>query len=871
MKTSYRIVSLILTVIMVISLCACSNGKHDIQLETTGVGEPETIEDDSKRTSDDITIRLHYFRDDGNYDGWNVWFWSTSDGKQYDFDKTVDDDGVTCTAHFDAGTRKVGFHVRLNDWDVKDYADDRYIDTSKYITGTIDVYVVSGHSIVDVKYNSDCVKGTAVKSAVMSGDYESVTVFLSDSAEDSTTVAIYDADGDELESESVTIDERNKEKVIVKLKEKADWAGSYTVLLNGVCKFMIEIPDFYSTEDFESKYSYTGNDLGASLEGNTTTFKVWAPMADGVTVNLYQSGDKSEDDLIKTLSMKEGDSGVWSYVDTQNLSGVYYTYTVERDGEKTEACDPYAKAVGVNGDRAMVIDMDSTDPDGWDKDVNPNKGMNYTDAIIYETHVRDFSIDKSSGISAKGKYLGMTETGTKNQTGYATGLDHVKELGITHLQLSPVFDYATVDESNLSKAQYNWGYDPKNYNVPEGSYSSDPYNGDVRIKEFKQMVKGLHDNGLSVVMDVVYNHTYNSKFCYNMIVPGYFHRPDSNGSACGNDVASERIMVRKYIVESVVYWAREYHIDGFRFDLVGLIDAETIQEIRKALDEIDPSIILYGEGWSLDTKTTKDYTFLATQNNVSRIDNFAMFNDSIRDALRGAVFVPKDKGYINGETSQTTSLKRYIQGMVSWSSLPYQQVNYASCHDNLTLWDEINTSNASDSYESRVKQNLMSAAIIYTAQGIPFIFSGEEMLRSKVSDDGTFDDNSYNSPDSVNSIKWDSLSGASQRKVYNYYKGLIEFRKAHPAFCNMEKASSYYKFNKDVEDGVIAYELAPCNGESSDGIYVIHNPLSKDVTVELPDGTWTIYVSGSTAGTKSLGNVSGEITVDSLTTTILVK
>ena len=275
------------------------------------------------------------------------------------------------------------------------------------------------------------------------------------------------------------------------------------------------------------------------------------------------------------------------------------------------------------------------------------------------------------------------------------------------------------------------------------------------------MVKGLHDNGLSVVMDVVYNHTYNSKFCYNMIVPGYFLRPDSNGSACGNDVASERIMVRKYIVESVVYWAREYHIDGFRFDLVGLIDAETIQEIRKALDEIDPSIILYGEGWSLDTKTTKDYTFLATQNNVSRIDNFAMFNDSIRDALKGTVFVPTDKGYINGETSQTTSLKRYIKGMVSWSSLPYQQVNYASCHDNLTLWDEINTSNASDSYENRIKQNLMSAAIIYTAQGIPFIFSGEEMLRSKVSDDGTFDDNSYNSPDSVNSIKWDSLSGIS--------------------------------------------------------------------------------------------------------------
>ncbi|MDD6234084.1 MAG: type I pullulanase [Lachnospiraceae bacterium] len=871
MKISYRIVSLMLAVIMVISLCACSNGRHDIQPETTGVEEQDTTEDGSQKTSDDITIRLHYLRDDGNYEGWNVWFWTTSAGKQYDFENTVDDDGVTCSAHFDAGTRRVGFLVRLNDWDAKDYADDRYIDTSKYITGTIDVYVISGHSIVDVKYNNDCVKGTAVESAVMSDDYESVTVFLSDSAEDNMTIAIYDANGDELESESVTVDERNKEKVIVKLKEKADWAGSYTVLLNGVCKFMIKIPDFYSTEDFENKYSYAGNDLGASLEGNTTTFKVWAPMADSVTVNLYRSGDESADDLIRTLSMKEEDNGVWSYVETQSLSGVYYTYTVERDGEKTEACDPYAKAVGVNGDRAMVIDMGSTDPDGWDKDVNPNKGMNYTDAIIYETHVRDFSIDGSSGIKAKGKYLGMTETGTKNSAGEATGLDHVKELGITHLQLSPVFDYATVDESNLSKAQYNWGYDPKNYNVPEGSYSSDPYNGEVRIKEFKQMVKGLHDNGLSVVMDVVYNHTYNSEFCYNMIVPGYFHRPDSNGSACGNDVASERLMVRKYIVESVVYWAEEYHIDGFRFDLVGLIDAETIQEIRKALDEIDPSIILYGEGWSLDTKTTKDYTFLATQNNVSRIDNFAMFNDSIRDTLKGTVFIPSDKGYINGETGQTTSLKRYIQGMVSWSSLPYQQVNYASCHDNLTLWDEINTSNASDPYESRVKQNLMSAAIIYTAQGIPFIFSGEEMLRSKVKADGTFDENSYNSPDSVNSIKWDSLSGASQQKAFSYYKGLIEFRKAHPAFRNMDKASSYYKFNNDVEDGVIAYELLPCNGETADGIYVIHNPLSKDVTVELPDGTWTIYVSGSTAGTKSLGNISGKITVDSMTTTILVK
>ncbi len=874
MRKIYRIVALIMSLVIVFAIAGCNQNAHrQHEEQTTDFYGPtdEDTKDTAQETPDDITVNLHYLREDGKYDGWNVWFWTTGEGRAYEFGSEADDDGVTCSAHFEAGTKEVGFLVRLNDWDAKDYEEDRFIDTSKILAGTIDVYVISGREIFDVKYNEDCVRGVSVTSAVMSDDYGTVMVFLSEIWDENTTLAVLNGDGTEIPVKEILIDDKNRKKVTLTLEDKADWSDSYRILLNGAYKYMIEVPDFYSTEDFESQYTYEGGDLGAVLKDGETVFKVWAPMADAVSVNLYESGDASEDDLIRSISMASGENGVWEVKADEELDGIYYTFAVRRDGVTTEACDPYARAVGVNGDRAMVIDMSDTDPEGWEDDVNPNKGMNYTDAVIYETHIRDFSIDSSSGITNKGKYLGLIETGTVNSSGEATGLDHIKELGITHLQLMPVFDFATVDESRFSDTQYNWGYDPKNYNVPDGSYSTNPYDAAVRISEFKQMVKGLHDNGISVVMDVVYNHTYDSDFCYNRIVPDYFLRPDSNGSQCGNDVASERLMVRKYIVESVVYWAEEYHIDGFRFDLAGLIDVETIQEIRKALDEIDPSIMLYGEGWSLSTKTTKDYTFLATQNNISKLDNFAMFNDSIRDALKGSVFKPAEKGYINGETEVTVSLKRYIQGKVSWSILPWQQINYASCHDNMTLWDEISSSNPSDTFENRLKQNLMSAAVIYTAQGVPFILSGEEMLRTKTNADGSLNDDSYNAPDSVNSIKWDTLSQDEYRTVFNYYRGLIAFRKAHASLRSTESAQSHYTFDDSVTEGVIAYELEPFNGEAAGGIYVVHNPLSSAVTVDLPEGDWTICVQGMTAGTESLGTANGEITVEPISTTILVK
>ena len=378
--------------------------------------------------------------------------------------------------------------------------------------------------------------------------------------------------------------------------------------------------DIYSTPDFETAFTYQGNDLGAVWTREKTTFRLWAPTAHAVSLNLYRSGNPGCDDLIEKCSMVSAENGTWIAEKAGDLNGVYYTFEVRIGTYTAEACDPYAKTTGVNGQRAMVIDLDSTDPVGWQEDCDPNAGITFTDAVIYELHVRDLSMDESSGIKNKGKFLGIIETGTKTPSGIPTGLDHIKDLGITHLHLLPIYDFGSVDEAHPEKPQFNWGYDPVNFNVPEGSYSTDPFNGAVRVREMKEMVKGLHDNGISVIMDVVYNHVYNEKtFCFNRLVPNYFSRVTngvfSNGSSCGNDTASERSMVHKYIVDSVCYWADEYHIDGFRFDLVGLLDVDTINDIVASVHKTHPNVIFYGEGWTLNTKTVKQ-CILATQSHA---------------------------------------------------------------------------------------------------------------------------------------------------------------------------------------------------------------------------------------------------------------
>jgi len=634
----------------------------------------------------------------------------------------------------------------------------------------------------------------------------------------------------------------------------------------------------YSSPDFESEFTYHGNDLGATWSAEKTCFRLWAPTADAVSIQLYRGGDAAKKDELVQFPMKRDIRGTWYAEYAGDLNGIYYTYFVTHGTDIVEACDPYARTTGVNGMRAMIIDLSSTNPAGWSEDRDPHFGCSVTDAVIYELHVRDLSIDKSSGIQRKGKFLGLIETGTTTPGGIPTGLDHMKDLGITHLHLLPVYDYGSVDETRLGKAQFNWGYDPVNFNVPEGSYATDPYNGAVRVREMKQMIKGLHDNGISVVMDVVYNHVYDAQsFCFNKIVPDYFSRTKngsySNGSGCGNDTASERSMVRKYIVDSVCYWADEYHFDGFRFDLVGLLDTVTINEIVSQVHKNHPNVIFYGEGWDLPTDLTKNCD-LAIQKNSRMTPGFAYFNDTIRDGLRGSVFFSDALGFISGGTESVAELESCFKGLPDWCTDPKQTVNYASCHDNNTLIDRIALAATEHSFEEQARMNNLAAAFYMMAQGIPFLHAGEEMLRSKPDGKGGVVENSYNSSDAVNSIKWNLLEKKLYRDTYEYYKGLIAFRKAHPV---LRLTTAY-----DVLSHVVA---VPCNNpnmcafrvtgniaqEPSDEFFMIYNASETAQTVTLPKGKWQICINDTKAGTSAIAVVENVVSVAPISALVLVK
>jgi pullulanase len=640
--------------------------------------------------------------------------------------------------------------------------------------------------------------------------------------------------------------------------------------------YNLEMIKKYSTEEFEREYTYTGDDLGAIWSNERTTFKLWTPVADSVTLNLYKSGDYRCEDLINNYEMIKGEKGVWSIVIEGDIKNTYYTFTCEIDGGIEEFCDPYAKACGVNGKRAMVVDLQSCNPKDWNKDKNPNEDLPLCKSIIYELHTRDFSADKSSNIENRGKFLGLIEKNrTVNGKGQIkSGLDHLLELGITHIHLLPFYDYATVDESaEYDEKEYNWGYDPLNYNVPEGSYSTNPYDGNVRIKELKETILGLHNNGISVVMDVVYNHTYNEDFCFNKAVPGYFYRINengelSNGSACGNDTASERSMVSKYIVDSVLYMAKEYHIDGFRFDLVGLLDVETINKIRKGLDEIRPNIMMYGEGWTLNTVLTKPNIMLATQKNVDKLNGFAMFSDNIRDAIKGSVFEKTEKGFISGNVEEYDELKKSVLGMPEWSSSPEQVVNYTSCHDNYTLFDKIHLCNEGISFEDAVKQNILAFSIVMLSQGIPLIHAGEEMLRTKTDENGIYVSDSVRSSDYVNSIKWSDLEKEKYYRVYEYYKGLIAFRKVHTAFSmsSKEEILENVEFIDVDSKNVIAYKL----NEGNKKIIVIFNSSKEEIEVITGEDKLNCYVNEERAGLDIIEKCSGNVSVAGISCKVLI-
>lgn len=652
---------------------------------------------------------------------------------------------------------------------------------------------------------------------------------------------------------------------------------TYQVTCNGVT-VKVNAPSYFSSEEFEELYTYTGDDLGYTWTKEKTSFRLWAPTAEKAWVNLYRSGTDGTDDLIERIPMTADVKGTWIAEKAADLNGVYYTYTVTLDGQDSEACDPYARATGVNGKRAMVLDLASTNPEGWDTDKDPHYDSNITDAIIYELHVRDLSMDKNSGIREqwRGKYLGLTESGTVNSFGQSTGLDYIKNLGITHIHLLPVYDYASVDEAHPEYNQFNWGYDPLNYNVPEGSYSTDAFNGEVRVKEFKQMVKTLHDNDISVIMDVVYNHVYNDKtFCFNVLVPQYFSRVQPNGkqcndSGCGNTTASERSMVKKYIVDSVKYWADEYHIDGFRFDLVGLIDTETINAVVEEVHKTHPNVIFYGEGWSMSTYVTKEGYTMATQANAELTPGFAYFSDTVRDAIRGHMGTDSKAGYLDNVGGLGSTIANCFKGMPNWCESPTQHVGYASCHDNLSLFDKITLSTANASAEDRLKMNNLSAAIILTSQGIPLFQAGEEILRSKPTGNGSYDHNSYKSPDSINSIKWDTLNDPAYQSSYDYYQGLIAFRKAHPALrlTSAEAVSQSITNLENLDSNVQGFHIK--GGDIDSDMVVIFNPRKESTTVTLPEGKWDIYVEGDQSGTTVLRSVEGTVTVNSISAMLLV-
>lgn len=621
--------------------------------------------------------------------------------------------------------------------------------------------------------------------------------------------------------------------------------------------------ELYDTPSFDEAYFYPGSDLGASYTPEKTTFRLWAPTAQEVSVNLYATGREDGSDLLGQIPMTPDVQGTWVAQREGDLHGVYYTYLVMVDGVMEEASDPYAKAAGVNGKRSMVIDLKSTDPEGWrEEPVPPRESL--TDAVICEVHIRDFTIHPSSRHVNRGKYLGLTEAGRKTPGGHSTGIDHLLALGVTHVQLMPIFDFGFSDEkAHLS--DYNWGYDPVNYNLPEGSYSSDPAKGQVRIGEVKAMVKALHQRGLRVVMDVVYNHVYHApSFSFNKIVPGYFSRISpqgvySNGSACGNDTATLRPMVRKFIVDSLVYWAQEYHMDGFRFDLAGLMDVETIRQAMAAVRAIRPGAVFYGEGWALPTQMTRPGGELAVQANARKLPEFAFFNDTIRDAMRGSVFSTSQLGFAAGGRIPRSTLDCCFLGRPYWAQDPCQCINYISCHDNHTLLDRICLSAPDAPRQLQVKMHNLAAAFSILSQGVPFFLAGEEMLRTKPGRKEPFDGNSYRSPDKVNSIKWNTLDKEEVQQNVAYYAGLIAFRKSHTSLRlgGREEVSAAVRPVPHENPHVAAYHITGKVQET----FAIFNSDMSEISIQLPPGAWGIFIDGEHAGTELLKLVQNQVTV----------
>lgn len=842
---------------------------------------------------DALKLDVHYYNFAESYsqDTVEAYAWLGSDiGGSYPLTATDSYGAVFQIGMMQADATTAGVKI-IQDQNA-DAALEYTIDLSKTVDNKLSVYIVEGNSNLWYDEEEAIFEPVIASASFSETSSQEIMLELSKGLTDSQAkpenFIVTDEEEQSYEVSEVVMD--SDKMVTLIMKEELPLSKAYKVDLEGYMENTVSMNKILGSSYFDEQLAYDGDDLGATYTKEKTTFKVWAPTATSVNLKLYESGDR--DDLLETVAMKQQDKGVWVCEKQGDLNGVYYTYEVTVAGKTNEAVDLYARTTGVNGNRGMVIDLASTNPEGFENDVRP-EFKNDTDAVIYELHVRDLSSDASANIQNVGKFLGLTEKGTKTADGLPTGLDHILDLGVTHIQIMPSYDYATVDESKLDTPQFNWGYDPKNYNVPEGSYSTDPYHGEVRVKEMKQMIQTLHENGIRVNMDVVYNHTFNivdSNF--QKTVPDYYYRKNgdsyTNGSGCGNETASDRAMVRKYIVDSVVYWATEYHIDGFRFDLMAVHDMDTMNAVVEALAKIDPTIMVYGEGWN-GGESGLEVGKRMLKSNMKQVEKVGAFNDDIRDGIKGNVFDSLDKGFVSGKAGMEESIKFGVvgatahpqvltskndKGSSSWAGQPGQSINYASCHDNLTLWDKLAISNPDDTEADRVKMNKLSAAIVLTSQGVPFFQAGEEMLRSKPSatKEGEFEENSYVSPDSTNSLKWDNKANVID--VYNYYKGLIAFRKAHGAFRMTQTADvqEHLVFMSGLDENVVAYTISgQPNGETAQKIVVIYNANNETTDIKLPSGEWDVCVDGNTAGVASLRKVEGTVSVEPISCMVLLQ
>jgi len=831
---------------------------------------------------DTVTLTVHYQRPGGDYNGWNLWIWKNSDNNS--LDTPISQTGVQFTGTDDFGKvvtikidgmksfKDIGIIVRLNDWTAKDINDDRFI-TEFDTTGNAEVWLVQNEKTVFTKK-------PVIEMKISNASFESLTEVrvelnkrFKPMAGSSNGFVISDG----LSVISATTENPNlpeDNELILTLNSSISLTERYQISHPTFGSSEIALGNLVTSTEFEKKFTYTGNDLGPTFKNDSTSFRLWAPTATKVELLTFTSATS---DVKNRYSMKQDIQGTWVYTLEGNQDGLIYNYNVEVYGATNEAVDPYVRSATANGKRGVVINLASTNPKNWEK-AKPKFSGKPTDSVIYELHVRDLSMDKSAPFpaNARGKFLGLTYSNLKGSAGQPVGVNAIKDLGVTHIQLLPIYDFASVDEL---KPTFNWGYDPLNYNVPEGSYSSDPNNPKARITELKQAIQSLHDQGIRVIMDVVYNHVYDaSSFSQTKIVPGYWFRTDGDGkltsaSGCGNDSASERSMVRKFIVDSVKYWASEYNLGGFRFDLMGLHDIETMRQVRYELDKIDPSIIVIGEGWNMGTHASE---VRSNQRNITELPGIAVFNDQIRDGIKGSVFNSSDRGFATGISAKRSNVMAGIVGNIDYSSSitpafttlsPSQSVNYVEAHDNNTLQDKLRLSLDTKSESVISAYHRLASSIPLLSQGIPFIHAGQEFQRSK-----SGDSNSYQSGDEINSLKWNLVTKNSATR--NYFKGLLSIRAAHPAFRsdNTSALKSNLKFLKTSDD-VIAYSLNGTQlGDTWKSIVVIHNSSKKNTSITLPNkANWNIVVDDTRAGTKILKTLpsTSSVQVPALSTMVL--